>query len=261
MRQVVSVVNLKGGVGKTTSAVNIAACLGEIGKSVLLIDLDPQGSASLSLGIENSGEELLFALNNETPLPVMPIEIKGVELVPSGMSLATGQLEESGNALARCLEETPGDWEYVIIDCPPSYGNLTTNALIASTRVVVPVEASFLGLNGLKQMVSAIGSLRPQNPGLEIEAILPCRAHRRRRIHWEIMDSFNSMFPGKVSPIIRENVSLAAAPGIGKPVIYSDRLSKGADDYRFVTLWLDDRLTVKEEVVVEHSGFVFSTFG
>jgi cellulose biosynthesis protein BcsQ len=75
------------------------------------------------------------------------------------------------------------------------------------------------------------------------------------------MDSFNSMFPGKVSPIIRENVSLAAAPGMGKPVIYTDRLSKGADDYRFVTLWLDDRLTVNEEVVVEHSGFVFSTFG
>lgn len=261
MRQVVSVVNLKGGVGKTTSAVNIAACLGEIGKSVLLIDLDPQGSASLSLGIENSGEELLFALKNETPLPVMPLEITGVELVPSGMSLATGQLEESGNALTTCLEETPGDWEYVVIDCPPSYSNLTINALIASSRIIVPVEASFLGLNGLKQMVSAIESLKPRNPGLEIEAILPCRAHRRRKIHWEIMDSFNEMFPGKVSPIIRENVSLAAAPGVGKPVIYSDRLSKGADDYRFVTLWLDDRLTVKEEVVVEHSGFVFSTFG
>lgn len=261
MRQVVSVVNLKGGVGKTTSAVNIAACLGEIGKNVLLIDLDPQGSASLSLGIENSGEELLFALKNGTPLPVMPLEIKGVELVPSGMSLAVGQPEESGDSLASCLEQTPGDWEYVIIDCPPSYGSLTINALIASSRVVVPVEASFLGLNGLKQMVSAIESLKPRNPGLEIEAILPCRAHRRRRIHWEIMDSFNSMFPGKVSPIIRENVSLAAAPGSGKPVIYSDRLSKGADDYRFVTLWLDDRLTVKEEVVVEHSGFVFSTFG
>ncbi len=265
MRQVVSVVNLKGGVGKTTSAVNIAACLGEIGKSVLLIDLDPQGSASLSLGVENSGEELLFALKNETPLPVMPIAIIGVELVPSGMSLATGQAtltgEESNSALVSCIEQTPGDWDYVIIDCPPSYGILTINALIASSRVVVPVEASFLGLNGLKQMVAAIDSLRPQNPGLEIEAILPCRAHRRRRIHWDIMDSFNSMFPGKVSPIIRENVSLAAAPGMGKPVIYTDRLSKGADDYRFVTLWLDDRLTVKEEVVVEHSGFVFSTFG
>ena len=265
MRQVVSVVNLKGGVGKTTSAVNIAACLGEIGKSVLLIDLDPQGSASLSLGVENSGEEFLFALKNETPLPVMPLAITGVELVPSGMSLATGQMklagEESSNALVSCIEQTPGDWDYVIIDCPPSYGTLTINALIASSRVIVPVEASFLGLNGLKQMVSAIDSLRPQNPGLEIEAILPCRAHRRRRIHWDIMDSFNSMFPGKVSPIIRENVSLAAAPGKGKPVIYTDRLSKGADDYRFVTLWLDDRLSVKEEVVVEHSGFVFSTFG
>lgn len=265
MRQVVSVANLKGGVGKTTSAVNIAACLGEIGKRVLLIDLDPQGSASLSLGVENSGEELLFALKNETPLPVMPIEVPGVELVPSGMSLTTGQMtligEESNNALASCLEHTPGNWDYVIIDCPPSYGALTINALIACNRIVVPVEASFLGLNGLKQMVSAIDSLKPKNPGLEIEAILPCRAHRRRRIHWDIMDSFNSMFPGKVSPIIRENVSLAAAPGMGKPVIYTDRLSKGADDYRFVTLWLDDRLTVNEEVVVEHSGFVFSTFG
>jgi chromosome partitioning protein len=265
MKQVISVVNLKGGVGKTTSAVNIAACFGEIGKKVLLIDLDPQGSASLSLGVENSGEELLYALQNETPLPVMPIETTGVELVPSGMALTTGQMtlsgEDSNNALAKCIEQTPGDWDFVIVDCPPSYGQLTINALMACTRVIIPVEASFLGLNGLKQMVSAIDSIRPQNPEIEIEAVLPCRAHRRRRIHWDIMDSFNSMFPGKVSPIIRENVSLAAAPGKGKPVIYSDRLSKGADDYRFVTLWLDDRLTVKEELVVEHSGFVFSTFG
>ena len=265
MKQVLSVVNLKGRVGKTTSAVNIAACLDEIGKRALLVDLDPQGSASLSVGVENSGDELLFALKNETPLPIMPKAIPGVELVPSGMSLATGQMtltgEESNNALARCLEQTVGDWDYIIIDCPPSYGNLTINALIASNRVVIPVEASFLGLNGLKQMIAAIDSLRPQNPGLEVEAILPCRAHRRRKIHWDIMDSFNSMFPGKVSPIIRENVSLAAAPGMGKPVIYTDRLSKGADDYRFVTLWLDERMTVKEEVVVEHSGFVFSTFG
>lgn len=245
MKHVVSVVNLKGGVGKTTTAVNLAACWGEMGKKVLLVDMDPQGSASLSVGVESEGQELLDALQGKTKLPVVSTEVSGLDLVPSGIVMATANQwfanEVSNEILFHCLGMTHGDWDHVIIDCPPGLGFHTMNALMASQHVLVPVEASFLGMNGLKQMVSAIESVRPQNPDINIEAVIPCRAHRRRRIHWEIMDKLKEMFPGKVSPIIRENVSLAEAPGRGKPVILSARISKGADDYRLVTLWLDEQ--------------------
>jgi len=250
MKKVVSVVNLKGGVGKTTTAVNIAACWAEIGKKVLLIDMDPQGSASISVGVTSEGNELLGALHRTEALPVTTTEMKGLDLVPSGMALATAALwhtQDGGSEiLARSLEKTEGEWDYVIIDCPPSLGFHTMNSLTACQHVIIPVETSFLGLNGVKQMVSAIESFKTRNPEINIEAIIPCRAHRRRRIHWDIMDTLKEMFPRKVSPIIRENVSLAEAPGRGKPVILTDRISHGADDYRLVSLWLDERISGTE---------------
>jgi chromosome partitioning protein len=252
MRQVISVVNLKGGVGKTTSAVNIAACWGEIGKKVLLVDFDPQGSASLSMGVSSEGSELLEALQNSSALPVVSTEVPGVDLVPSGIALANASQWISGamdtDILTPCLEQTQGGWDDVIIDCPPSLGTLSNNALMASGHVIVPVEASFLGLNGLKQMVATIDKIKSHNASIKIEAIIPCRAQRRRRIHWDIMDKLKEMFPGRVSPIIRENVSLAEAPGKGKPVILTARISKGADDYRLVTLWLDERMNRAENL-------------
>jgi len=251
MKRAVSVVNLKGGVGKTTTAVNIAACWGEMGKKVLLIDMDPQGSASVSVGVVNEGEELLSALQSKSALPVVSTEVPNLDLVPSGMAMAmatqwfTGSNENE--ILFHCLGLTKGNWDIVVIDCPPSLGFHTMNALMACQHVIVPVEASPLGLNGIKQMAAAIESVKPQNPDIKIEAVIPCRAHRRRRIHWEIMDNLKEIFPGKVSPIIRENVALTEAPGKGKPVIMTARISKGADDYRLVTLWVDEQISGKED--------------
>lgn len=256
MKKVVAVVNLKGGVGKTTTAVNLAACWGELGRKVLLVDMDPQGSASLSVGVSNNGNELLDALQNTVELPVVSTEVPGLDLVPSGMELTSAShwyTGESGTGiLNRCLEQTDGDWDYIVIDCPPSLGFHTINSLVASHHVLVPVEASFLGLNGLKQMTSAIQSVQSQNPNIKIEAIIPCRAHRRRRVHWEIMDKLKEMFPGKVTPIIRENVALTEAPGRGRPVILTARISKGADDYRLVTLWLDERINRLNSMAENH---------
>jgi chromosome partitioning protein len=255
MKRVVSVVNLKGGVGKTTTAVNLAACWGEMGKKVLLIDMDPQGSASMSVGIMNEGSELLDALQNKTALPVISTEVPNLDLVPSGMAMATANQwftgDNANEILFHCLGLTNGDWDLVVIDCPPSLGFHTMNALMACQHVVVPVEASPLGLNGLKQMAAAIESVKPLNPEVSIDAVIPCRAHRRRRIHWEIMDKLKEMFPAKVSPIIRENVALTEAPGKGRPVIMTARVSKGADDYRLVTLWVEERIKGQEEVVEE----------
>ena len=260
MKRVVSVVNLKGGVGKTTTAVNLAACWGEMGKKVLLIDMDPQGSASMSVGIMNEGSELLDALQNKRSLPVVSTEVPNLDLVPSGMAMATANQwftgDNANEILFHCLGLTRGEWDLVVIDCPPSLGFHTMNALMACQHVVVPVEASPLGLNGLKQMATAIESVKPLNPEVSIDAVIPCRAHRRRRIHWEIMDKLKEMFPAKVSPIIRENVALTEAPGKGKPVIMTARVSKGADDYRLVTLWVEERIKGQDEVVEEQFASV-----
>ncbi len=258
MKQVISVVNLKGGVGKTTTAVNLAACWGEQGKKVLLVDLDPQGSASVCVGSESNGSELLNAMQQIIALPVVQTDVQGLDIVPSGPELAAARqifVDGPGDEIfASCLKQTKGDWDCVIIDCPPSLDVLTMSSLMASQHVVIPVEASFLGLNGVNQMVTAITSLQSRNSGLDVTAVVPCRAHPRRRIHWEIMDRLKEMFPGKVSPIIHENVSLAEAPGRGKPVILTARISRGSDDYRLVSLWLDDLLDTDTEMEGEDKG-------
>jgi len=243
--KVISVANLKGGVGKTTSAVNIAACWGEAGEKVLLVDLDPQGSASLSLGVRNDGNDLLEALQKTSVLPVQSTVARGVDLVPSGPLLVAARQRFTGalgnELLFRCLKQTQNDWSKVIIDCPPSLGILTLTALWASSYVVIPVEASFLSLRGVTQMVDTLSSLgRPQG-GLTLSAVIPCRAHPRRRVHQDIMDQLEKLFPGKVSPVVRENAALTEAPGRGKPVMHFASRSNGAEDYRQVAGWLSAR--------------------
>ena len=167
MKQVISVVNLKGGVGKTTTAVSLAACWGEQGKKVLLVDLDPQGSAGMCVGVTGSGSELLGALQNINALPVVSTDIPGVDLVAAGPELAAARqifVDGPGDEIFKsCLKQTRGEWDCVIIDCPPSLDILTTSALLASTSLIIPVEASFLGLNGLRQMVAAVNSVKLRN--------------------------------------------------------------------------------------------------
>jgi chromosome partitioning protein len=246
MRKIVSVINHKGGVGKTTTVVNIAACLGKLRQKTLLIDIDPQGSASASLGHVNSGQQILDSFKSTNSLPVVSTNVKGVDLVPSGPDFAEARHRLSGaigsSVLERSLKNTDGDWQWIIIDCPPTLEILTLNALHASRYVVVPVEAHFLGLTGLNQVIGAVDSLRQKHKDLAIEAVIPCRAHPRRRIHREVMAKLEEIFPGRVSPIVRENVSLAEAPGRGLPVIEYAPRSNGAQDYIQVTKWLRKHL-------------------
>ncbi len=248
MQQVVSIVNHKGGVGKTTSAVNIAACWGEMGKRVLVIDLDPQGSASLSFGIDDDGNALLQALEKTTALPVLSTKARGVDLVPAGRGVADARQRFSGAAgselLTQCLQYTEGEWDFVIIDCPPSAGILTTNALKASAHVVIPVETNYLSYHGLSQMIQFVSTFRSENPVLAIRAVIPCRVQARRRIHGEFLDMMEKLLPGGIGPVVRENVSLAEAPGSGLPVVLYYPNSNGAYDYRRVAQWLPERLNV-----------------
>lgn len=242
----VSVVNHKGGVGKTTCAVNIAASLGETGWKVLLVDFDPQGSASLFLGVEDDGARLLNALQKTTDLPIVREAAKGVDLVPSGPKLVEARqrftLSLGRELLRRCLQRTHDDVDWILIDCPPSIGVLTLSALFASHRVIIPVEASYLALNGLKQFVSLLRPFEHEHGDVDIVGLIPCRAQPRRRIHGQILLELEQRFPGRVAPAVRENVSLAEAPGRGKPVTVSAPRSHGAEDYAAVTRWLLERL-------------------
>ncbi|MEA3547557.1 MAG: ParA family protein [Thermodesulfobacteriota bacterium] len=252
MRKIVSVINHKGGVGKTTSVVSIAACLGQMGKKVLVVDIDPQGSASVSLGFHDSGGSILNAFKGAGSLPVVETKAPGVALVPSGPEFAEARHRFSGsigsNILERCLRNTEGKWSWIIIDCPPTLEILTLNALNSSRHVIVPVEAHFLGLNGLNQIKTAVEAAGKKNKQLAIEAVVPCRAHLRRRVHREVMAELEKIFPGRVAPAVRENVSLAEAPGRGLPIILYAPKSIGAEDYKRVSRWLSKKIK-KEQTV------------
>lgn len=246
MKPVIAFANHKGGVGKTTSAVNIASVLGETGKRVLVMDIDPQGSASLHFGVKDKGTGFLQALERTVAAPVLQTAVRGVDLIPSGPALSEAAQRFGGvlgaELLARCLARTQGDWELVIIDCPPGPGILTTSALRVSQHVVIPIETNRLALNGLDQMIDTLDSVRRDNPHPGILGIIACRANPRRIIHREIMADLERRFPGRMAPFVRENVSLAEAPAQGKPITLYAPDSNGAEDYRRVTQWLLERL-------------------
>ena len=241
-----SVMNHKGGVGKTTTAVNVAAGWAENGKRVLLIDNDPQGSAGLSLGVADDGQALLQALATSSMLPVRVTGVPGyIWLLPVRDWVRPGIASAGPSGWSCCeesLERTPGDWDRIVIDCPPAEEMLTLGALRASHFVLIPVEVHFLGLNGINQVLKTVSVVQRDNPLLEIGAVIPCRSHPRRIIHREIMEKLEALFPGKVAPQVRESVSLAEAPASGVPIFRYARHSSGAADYREVIRWLEARL-------------------
>jgi len=247
MKQVIAFTNHKGGVGKTTSAVNIASVLGEMGKSVLVVDIDPQGSASLHFGVRDDGMAFLHAIERTVAAPVRATAVKGVDLVPSGPSLSAAAQRFGGvlgaELLARCLSRTQGDWDLAIIDCPPGPGILTVSALRVSRHAVIAIETNRLAMNGLDQLMETLDSLRRENHRIEILGIIACRANPRRRVHREIMADLENRFPGRITPFVRENVALAEAPAHEKPVTLYAPFSNGAEDYRRVTEWMLERIS------------------
>jgi chromosome partitioning protein len=248
MTRIVAVANHKGGVGKTATAVNLAAALVESGATAAVVDLDPQGSATSWLGVEADGADALEALSDGVPLPVRDTAVAGLQLVPGGTALASAERRLAGEIgaerlLAEALARTGGGWDWVFLDCPPSLGLLAVNAMAAAHAVLVPVEAHHLGLRGLvdsRRTVEAVQ--RRLNPGLEIVGVLPCRAHPRRTLHREVLEALEAAFPGRVGPTIRENVALAEAPAHGMPVTRYASRSNGATDYRAAAGWLRERL-------------------
>jgi chromosome partitioning protein len=236
----IAVTNYKGGSAKTTTAVNLAAALGELGLSVLVVDIDPQASATAWLGAVDPGRHILDAyLGKESILNlVVPTSAPGVDLVPSSQWLvASGREQESDIALGmiRGIEQLPPRWDYVLVDCPPSQGYLAIAPLTVCSEVLVPVEAHLLALSGVVSLADTMNLVRDQlNPGLTLGAIVACRVSRTRHARW-VVERLRKLYPAfMLSAVVRENISLAEAPVVQLPITRYAPSSTGADDYRAV---------------------------
>jgi chromosome partitioning protein len=237
-----AIANQKGGSGKTTTSVNLAAALGEKGRRVLVIDLDPQHSTTAWFGVKNAGKGVLgiFSDNGEMLDLVQEAGVAGVDLVPSSAWLVGAEKMLAGEVgaetiLRRNLSRLPAErWDYVFIDCPPTLGVLTVNALVAVTELLVPVEAHVMALSGLAQLLQTVEVVKERlNPDLKISGILACRVDSRTRHAREVVEQLRERSGDLVyRTVIRENVRLAECPSFGQAITAYDDKSAGAKDYR-----------------------------
>ena len=238
----IAILNQKGGSGKTTTAVNLAAALGEIGKRILLVDMDAQATATVWLGISEAGRGITDIFINQRPLLelVRATEVRGVALVPAsawliGAEKALAWELDAVQIFRRSVAALPPDqWDYLIVDCPPALGIITANSLMGVEEVLIPVEAHHLGLPGVDRVISASETLRSHlNPELRILGIVACRVDFRTRHAKLVVDELRSRFGQLVfKEEVRENVRLAEAPASGLPITLFDPESRGAHDYR-----------------------------
>jgi chromosome partitioning protein len=237
MGKIISLLNHKGGVGKTTSTINIGAGLVELGKKVLLIDLDPQANLTLSLGIPRQPITIYEAIRGESDLD--PYTVKpGLDVVISTLDLSSAEMElisEAGREyiLREIFDPLRDDYDYIIIDCPPSLGLLTLNALTASDYVIIPLQTQFLAMQGLAKIKQVIQKVRLRlNKGLEICGVVATMYDARKVLNRDVVETIQKYFgPQVFETYIRDNVSLAEAPAHGKDIFAYSRSSSGAKDY------------------------------
>lgn len=242
MGRIIAIANQKGGVGKTTTSVNLSACLAYLGKKVLLVDIDPQGNASSGVGI-NKGEVnqcIYDVLIDDVSVleTIQETKVENLYIVPATISLAGAEIELVSTIsrevrLKKALLEVKDKYDYIIIDCPPSLGLLTINSLTASDSIIIPVQCEFYALEGLSQLLSTIRLVQKHlNKNLEIDGVLLTMFDARTNLGIQVIEEVKKYFQEKVyRTIIPRNIRLSEAPSHGEPIIIYDPKSRGAEVY------------------------------
>ncbi len=261
MAKIIAICNQKGGVGKTTTAINLSVYLSLSAKKVLLIDIDPQGNATSGLGINKHNIKTSIydlVIDEIDPRPIIvKTGIDGLSLIPSTISLTGAEVELVGimgreYRLKKALSPISPEYDFIIIDCPPSLGLLTVNALAAANSVLIPIQCEYYALEGLSQLVKTVKLVQDNvNSSLEIEGVLLTMADFRTNLTNEVINEVRNFFKGKVyATVIPRNIRLTEAPGFGKPIALYDKNSIGAQKYQE---FMNELLGVNKETVVNNN--------
>ena len=243
--RVMAVANQKGGVGKTTTATNLGACLAELGHRTLIVDLDPQANATTGLGLDPRAVDISMydVILREIPLDdcIEPTDVKNLFVAPASLDLAGAEIElvpvfSREHRLRRAIEQVVEDFAFVLIDCPPSLGLLTVNALAAASEVLVPIQCEYYALEGLGQLLRNVELVRKNlNPTLEVSTIVLVMYDARTKLAAQVVDEVRRHFGEKVChQVIPRSVRLSEAPSFGQPIITFDPTSRGALAYRLL---------------------------
>lgn len=243
MGKSIAIFNQKGGVGKTTTNINLAACLAMKGKKVLILDIDPQGNTTSGMGIKKKGidntmYEVLIEEDNDPRKAIRETSVEGLKIIPASVKLAGAEielveLEGREKRLKRALDAIKDDFDYIFIDCPPSLGLLTINSLTAVDSVLIPIQCEFYALEGVSQLMSTIDLVKQSfNQDLEIQGVILSMFDGRTNLSIQVIDEVKKYFRDKVyATVIPRNVRLAEAPSYGLPITEYDPSSKGAQAY------------------------------
>ena len=254
MGKIIAIANQKGGVGKTTTSINLSACLAAAGKAVLLVDLDPQGNSTSGLGLAKDQEPSVYeALIDGVPVEeaIHPTEYENLDMLPGSIALAGAEVEMVGmmareQILLHTLEPVRSQYDFILIDCPPSLGLLTLNALTAAESLIVPIQCEYFALEGLSQLMNTVQQVKKHlNPQLEVEGVLLTMFDMRTNLSNQVVAEVKKFFHSKVyRTVVPRTIRLGEAPSYGQPIIVYSPSSAGAKAY----------LSLAEEVLSDNGG-------